>query len=296
MAVTLRIFHRTVYRYDRPVTFGPHRMMVRPRDGHDLWVLDASLLIVPTADLHWRFDTFGNSIALATFSDPSEILVIENNLLIERYPREAAAFPPDHRPTPFPFTYDSDDQIDLSPLMALQNPQDLPVLQQWLDSVFGYRPSEALAFLRTLSDAINRSFAYSWRDQLGTQSAAATIESGQGTCRDLAFLFMEAARSFGFAARFVTGYLHDPAGGEGLTGGGATHAWAEIFIPSEGWVEFDPTNCIVGGGALIKVAATRTPSQASPITGSFKGGGAKFLDMDVSVTVAEEPPQTDSDR
>lgn len=290
MAATLRIAHRTEYRYDRPVRFGPHRLMVRPRDGHDLWVLDASLLITPRAKLRWHFDTFGNCIAQATFSEPAETLLIQSELLIRRYPIGPRLLSIDRDRTPYPFTYSADDRVDLAPLIALQHPEELPVLKEWLDTAFQARPTEALAFLRALADAINASFDYTRRDELGTQSAATTIAKGRGTCRDLAFLFMEAARSFGFATLFVTGYLHDPLRGEsGVVGGGATHAWADVFIPGEGWVEFDPTNRIVGGGALIRIAGTRTPAQASPISGTFVGTDAIFLGMDVDVVVTEVP-------
>jgi transglutaminase-like putative cysteine protease len=103
---------------------------------------------------------------------------------------------------------------------------------------------------------------------------------------------MEAARQFGFAARFVTGYLYDPAedgggGDDALAGGGASHAWAETFVPGAGWIECDPTNSIVAGGNLIRVATTRTPAQAQPVRGTFKGDGAACLGMDVTVTVRE---------
>ncbi|NND20675.1 MAG: transglutaminase family protein, partial [Silicimonas sp.] len=129
---------------------------------------------------------------------------------------------------------------------------------------------------------------YSSREEMGTQSAAETITKGLGTCRDFAFLFMEAARKFGFAARFVTGYLNDSAGGpDAPVGGGATHAWADVFVPGEGWIEFDPTNRITAGSALIRVATTRKPSQASPISGSFDGAGAVCLGLSVSVDVRE---------
>ncbi len=134
---------------------------------------------------------------------------------------------------------------------------------------------------------------YARREAEGVQSPAETIRLGSGTCRDFALLFMEAARRLGFAARFVTGYLHDegsePDGGEDMTGGGATHAWADVFVPGAGWVEFDPTNRIAASRNLIRVATTRTPSQALPVSGTFEhdGGGQLHLEVTVSVTRVE---------
>jgi transglutaminase-like putative cysteine protease len=99
---------------------------------------------------------------------------------------------------------------------------------------------------------------------------------------------MEAARSLGFAARFVTGYLYDPAAdGEvsGFRGAGATHAWLQIFLPLSGWVEYDPTNGLVGGRNLIRVGVARDPSQAIPLAGTYGGTAADSLGMEVEVKV-----------
>jgi transglutaminase-like putative cysteine protease len=99
---------------------------------------------------------------------------------------------------------------------------------------------------------------------------------------------MEAVRSLGLAARFVSGYLCNrlPAGGGSeLVGGGETHAWVQVYLPGAGWVEFDPTNGLVGGNDLIRVAVTRDPSQALPLSGTFAGAPGDFLGMSVAVEV-----------
>lgn len=284
----LRILHRTEYAYDRPVILNPHHLMLRPRDGHDLWVDDAFLTIRPRARLRWYFDTFGNSIAEATFAEATDRLVIESELLLRRYVTDFASRQAGSHVCRYPFVYSDDDARDLGPYLGLQHPGDLGVLDQWLDAHFVDRPGGAFLFLESLSHVIHRSLGYSGREEMGTQTAAQTIAKGQGTCRDFAFLFMEATRRFGFAARFVTGYLNDAAGGPDTpVGGGATHAWADVFVPGEGWIEFDPTNRIIAGSALIRVATTRTPAQASPISGSFEGARAVCLGLTVSVDVRE---------
>ena len=150
-------------------------------------------------------------------------------------------------------------------------------------------PTDTLALLADLNTGIRTAFTYNARDQEGTQTPLETIDRRSGTCRDYAFLMMEAARSLGFGARFVTGYLYDPkldTGGDvGTLGAGATHAWCEIYLPGAGWVEYDPTNAIIGGEALIRVAVTRDPAQASPIAGSYDGEPGDYLGMNVEVTV-----------
>jgi transglutaminase-like putative cysteine protease len=117
-----------------------------------------------------------------------------------------------------------------------------------------------------------------------------TLESKAGSCRDFALLFIEAARSLGFGARFVTGYLYDPAldGGDAVQGAGATHAWADVYLPGAGWVEYDPTNGVIAGENLIRVAVTRDASQAVPVAGSFDGEASDYLGMQVEVVVTAE--------
>ncbi len=293
MSRILRILHRTEYEYDRKIILNPHQLMLRPRDGHDLWVDDAFLRIRPHATLRWYFDTFGNSIAEATFDSAADRLVIESELLLRRYVTDFVSRSDGPHVCPYPFIYSQDDARDLQPYLGLQNPQDAEVLDRWLDAHFVDRSGSAFLLLRRLSHMLHRNIGYSGREEMGTQSAADTIAKGLGTCRDFAFLFMEATRRFGFAARFVTGYLNDAGTGpDAPVGGGATHAWADVFVPGEGWIEFDPTNRITAGSALIRVATTRTPEQASPISGSFEGAGAECLGLTVSVDVREADSET----
>ncbi|MCG6858486.1 MAG: transglutaminase family protein [Salaquimonas sp.] len=284
----LSISHTTRYRYDRPVRLGPHRLLLRPRDGHDLRVLKSSLRISPPARLHWHFDTFGNSVAHALFADPSDHLEVQSNLLIKQYERMPPLLHPDWPKASMPPDYDEDEQIDLAPFLAMEFPQEAAGLQAWLDAVFQDRPDATVVFLKALSAAIHNAFAYSRREERGTQSALTTIHRKMGSCRDFAFLFMESARLCGFAARFVTGYLHYDRGEvDDFVGGGSTHAWADVYVPEEGWIQFDPTNLIDDSTALVRVAVTRTPLQATPISGTYERGDSSFLGMDVSVNVRE---------
>ena len=101
---------------------------------------------------------------------------------------------------------------------------------------------------------------------------------------------IEALRSLGLAARFVSGYLYVPSrDGPKHVGGGSTHAWCQVYLPGAGWVEFDPTNAIIGNRDLIRVAVARDPSQAVPLSGTYIGAAGNFRDMTVEVTVSAEP-------
>jgi transglutaminase-like putative cysteine protease len=138
--------------------------------------------------------------------------------------------------------------------------------------------------LIAMTKAVQASFVYQRRTEEGTQSPVETLEKASGTCRDFALFMMEAARSLGFAARFVTGYLYDTS----ARGGDETHAWVQIYLPGAGWVEFDPTNGIAGGTNLIRVAVTRDPSQAVPLAGSFTGAPGDYLGMTVDVAITPD--------
>lgn len=295
---TLRVHHRTRYRYERPVSFGVHRLMLRPRDGHDMRILDSTLTLSPPADVRWKFDTFGNSVALATFRDMGAELVVQSDILLRRYTFDMPLVDLALGAVPYPLSYGADELIDLAPLLRLECENEKGAITDWLRTVMPTPPDGSLATLHRLNEVIHGGFNYRRREEIGVQSPLQTLTTGSGTCRDFAFLFMEAARQLGFAARFVTGYLYDPAvdiqngGGKALLGGGATHAWAETFVPGAGWIEFDPTNRIVADRKLIRVATTRTPAQAQPVQGGYESVGEPFLGMDVTVTVTESAAET----
>jgi transglutaminase-like putative cysteine protease len=160
----------------------------------------------------------------------------------------------------------------------------------WAHQFVPQKGIDTLQLLSAMNATIRRDFAYATRETEGTQSPLETLESRSGTCRDFALLLIEAVRCLGFGARFVTGYLYDPmldgADGDSVQGAGATHAWADIYLPGAGWVEYDPTNGLIAGENLIRVAVARDPSQAVPVTGSFVGDAASYLGMEVEVTVS----------
>ena len=263
--------------------------MIRPRGGHDMRILDSSLTVSPRADVHWAFDTFGNSVALLSFHDAADELVIASELLLRHYGLDEPLARIQRYASAYPVQYNAGELVDLGPYLIADQPRDHEVLTAWIAQVLPQLPDSSLQVLDALGAAVHRAFRYARREEEGVQAPTETIMLGTGTCRDFALLFMEAARSLGFAARFVTGYLHDEDtgidAGEDMAGGGATHAWADVFVPGAGWVEFDPTNRIIASRNLIRVATTRTPSQALPISGTFVHDGGELLGLEVSVNV-----------
>ena len=286
----LTVHHATTYRYREAVSFGEHRLMLRPRDSHDLRLLRSQLTLSPPGVVRWHYDVFGNSVAVASFSAPAEELKIASTLLLERYALERPVFPIAPEAETYPFVYSTSDRTDLGRLLEQHYPDPKGVVAAWAQQFVVQKGIDTIELLATMNAAIKRDFAYASRDTEGTQSPIETLESGGGSCRDFALLLIEAVRCLGFGARFVTGYLYDPIldGGQGdaVQGAGATHAWADIYLPGAGWVEYDPTNGLVAGENLIRVAVTRDPSQAIPVEGSFIGDPASFVAMDVQVTVS----------
>ena len=287
----LNVRHTTVYRYRRPVALGDHRLMLRPRDSHDLRLLQTNLTLSPPATLRWIHDVFGNSIAIASFAEPATELRIESSLQLETYAVEQPAFQIAAEAVSYPFIYSADDRIDLGRLLERQYPDPADRLGSWARGFVRSNPTDTSALLADLNGGVKAWIAYQSRDAEGTQTPIETLNRGLGSCRDLAVLLIEAARSLGFGARVVTGYLYSPAidGEAGAAiGAGSTHAWADIYVPGSGWVAYDPTNGTIDGSNLIRVAVTRDIHQAVPIAGSFVGPPDAYLGMTVDVAVNAE--------
>jgi transglutaminase-like putative cysteine protease len=287
--------HLTTYSYRRKVHFGEHRLMFRPRDSYDQRLLTASLITTPEpADITWVHDVFGNCVANVTFARPAAELRIETNIRLEHTPDIALDLKIDEQAKHYPFTYDPLEVPDLERLIERQYPDAADHVGHWARQFVKVgHPTDTGHLLMTMCYSIRESFVYQRRQSRGTQLPIETLELRSGTCRDFALLMMEAARSLGMAARFVSGYIFVPDRDGSITlGGGSTHAWCQIYLPGAGWVEFDPTNGIVGSRDLIRVAVARDPRQAIPLSGSYDGAARDYLDMSVQVNVIrEEPPE-----
>jgi transglutaminase-like putative cysteine protease len=286
----LNVRHITDYRYGRPVVLGDHRLMLRPRDSHDLRLIKTNLSFSPPASVRWMHDVFGNSVAIASFSESAAELRIESDLVLETFAAERPPFEITPDALRYPFVYSADDRIDLGRMLERQYPDPHDRLGRWARGFVRSNPTDTSALLADLNTGVAAQISYQSRESEGTQTPVETLNRGWGTCRDLAVLLIEAARSLGFGARVVTGYLYRAsADGPGAIGAGTTHAWADIYVPGSGWITYDPTNGTIGGMDLIRVAVTRDISQAVPISGSFVGTADSYLGMTVNVTVASEP-------
>jgi transglutaminase-like putative cysteine protease len=286
----LTVRHVTTYRYRKPVRFGEHRMMLRPRDSYDQRLIEVSLDVNPEPEsLHWVHDVFGNCVAIARFSGAAEELRFDSTIRLDHSPTNALDFELEDYARIYPFTYPADESPDLLRLVERLYLDPDRVVDRWARQFQRDEgPTATLDLLGTMTRAISNRFKYLRREEPGTQDPVATLQMGTGSCRDFALLMMEALRSLGLAARFVSGYLYVPAKDGGRIGGGATHAWLEVYLPGAGWMEFDPTNGIIGNRDLIRVAVVRDPRQAVPLSGTWTGDPSDLIGMDVEVGVTSD--------
>ena len=290
----LTVRHSTIYRYTEPVGLGEHRMMFRPRASHDLRLIRTHLAITPRpAELRWLHDPFDNSVAVATFEGETRELRFESAVTLEHFETPIPEYPLEEYARMYPFRYSDEDFPNLTRALAHHYPAESVAgwALQFLDAA---DKTDTMKVLRAMTHGIREQFEYARRVEKGVQTPQKTLATKTGSCRDFAVLMIEAVRSLGIAARFVSGYIFAPGGsdttvaeGAAVVGGGATHAWMQAYLPGAGWIDFDPTNSIVGNRNLIRVAVAWAPEHVLPLWGTYDGPAEAFLSMDVTVSVTE---------
>jgi len=281
----IRIQHRTTYHYAEPVRLGSHRVMVRPREGHDLHIESSILTIRPAHTVHWMRDVNGNSIALVDFTERANELMIYSELVLQHYDSDPLDFRVEPYAVHYPFVYDPWTLPELTAFTHIVFPADAERVRQWLGEF--WQPGklvETVSLLKKLNRHIAETFKYMRRDASGVQRPAQTLETNSGSCRDFATLFIEACRSWGLAARFASGYMLCEAT---EAGNASTHAWAEVYLPGAGWKGFDPTSGTMAGSQHVVVAVSRHPEAATPIAGSFIGVPTVFRGIEVDVKLEQ---------
>ncbi|MGR9108506.1 MAG: transglutaminase family protein [Gammaproteobacteria bacterium] len=283
----IEIIHATRYDYDEAVQFLTHKLHVRPREGHDIRIESSRLNISPAYTIRWERDIYSNSIALVEFVDKGQTLEIASDVVVQHYQEQPLQFAVDDSALYYPFHYNPLEQIDLIPYQMAVFPHDCAIIQEWVREI--WKPGKLIE-TSILLDLLNRfivsNFKYQMREEPGVQSPRRTIESGTGSCRDFAALFIEACRVFGFASRFVSGYLLSPPDDpEKDAEHSATHAWSEVYLPGSGWRGFDSTSGLPAAGDHIAVAHHRHPEAIPPVSGSFIGKRGSSPQMSVAVDV-----------
>jgi transglutaminase-like putative cysteine protease len=286
----IQITHTTVYHYRSAVSLNPHRLMLRPRESRELQLMSHTLKVSPDTTITWENDVWSNAIATASFHGKTDALRIESNVELNLTGSPWPIFNIAATALNFPFFYSNDERADLGTLAVQQYLDPMGRLQKWARSFVRGTVPDTLELLKAISHGVAEAMQYEVRESEGTQTPIESLDRGKGSCRDFAILFAEAVRSLDIGARIVSGYLYDPKStATGSSGSGSTHAWAEVYVPGAGWINFDPTNRSIGGFNLIPVAVARDIRLLMPVSGSFVGASDAFEGMEVEVQVSELP-------
>jgi transglutaminase-like putative cysteine protease len=289
--VRITVDHLTEYQYERPVSFGEHSLYLRPRESHTIHVDSFDLESTPEGRLRWVRDCFNNVVAVVNLgTGESDRLSFRCRMRFEVAEENPFDFILETRALEFPFAYDEREKSALAPYLAPEESARWPILD-WARQSLGdpSKPRETITLLTDLNLAIHRRIAYERRDEEGTQSAKETLERGQGSCRDLAELFVATSRQLGLAARFVSGYLYEPVRPDGTAASnvaaGSMHAWAEVYLPGAGWRGFDPTNGLLADHHFLPAAVASVPDWVSPIQGRYFHSESVGSQMRVSLRI-----------
>jgi transglutaminase-like putative cysteine protease len=280
--------HVTTYHYKRPVAFGEHRMMLRPRDDEHQKVLESELEIRPEpSGLSWTRDVFGNHVTTARFENRASELRFESTIRLDHTPAGFGEADIEEFARTYPFAYGADERAGLVRFVAPLS--TCPALDHWAASFL--RPdgsADTRDLLVDMTQTIHRTFKHVPRHDKGIQDPVQTLVLMSGSCRDFAMLMIAALRSLRLGARFVSGYLHLADDSVSLVTGGNTHAWVQVYVPGPGWVDFDPSSGRVGNQDLVRVAVVQEPREAIPLQGTWVGAASDHLAMKVAVKVLAE--------
>ena len=296
MAIHVALRHRTSYAFDRLVSLSPHVIRLRPAPHCRTPILSYSLTIEPKKHfINWQQDPHGNYLARAVFPDQTRELVVDVELVAEMSVLNPFDFFVEPSAQTFPFVYEPGLAKELAPF--LEQLPATPRLQAFVASI-DRRKQRTVDFLVALNGRLAREVQYIIRLEPGVQTPEQTLSLASGSCRDSAWLLVQALRHRGLAARFVSGYLiqlkADIASLDGPSGAAADftdlHAWAEVYVPGAGWIGLDPTSGLLAGEGHIPLAATPDPQSAAPVSGAVDKCEVVF-GHEMSVTRIYESPR-----
>jgi len=265
--------HRTCYRYSDPVHLGLHRLRLTPRGGAGRLLLHE--LAVDPAPVARRdgVDAYGNRVTELDFAGAAGQLIIDSRFEFVTPPGPAPALPvlPPLPWAPLP---------GMTPYLGTPVEAEVAGFARRLQAESGTDPAALLTRLnRALFERTDRRI----RPEGAAHSARITLDTGSGACRDLTVLFMDACRSLGLPARFVSGYQ---AHAETPDGKRHLHAWPEVFLPGAGWRGYDPTHGQPVAGGHVALCAAPDQAGTMPVEGGFWGDGVtSTLDYALEIEV-----------
>ncbi|HNX05801.1 MAG TPA: transglutaminase family protein, partial [Opitutales bacterium] len=297
MAIKAALFHRTSYRYERPVALSAHVIRLRPAPHCRTPIESYSLRITPAEHfINWQQDPHGNYLARIVFPEKVREFTVEVDLVAEMTVINPFDFFLDTEADNFPFSYDAALKNDLAPYLDVSEAVG-PCFEAYLKTFEGIK-KQTVQYLVGVNNSLQKDIRYLIRLEPGVQSPEETLSKKSGSCRDSAWLMVNLLRRLGLAARFASGYLiqlrPDQKSLDGPSGAEHDftdlHAWAEVFLPGAGWVGLDPTSGLFAGEGHIPLACAPHPTSAAPITGSAEVVKTDF-GFDMKVTRVAEAPR-----
>jgi transglutaminase-like putative cysteine protease len=282
------IRHITRFRYDTPVRESVMELRMQPRSEGPQALRSFQIATNPRAQLYAYTDHLGNAVYHFNVLRQHSELRIETKSVVEmtnarEQPLLADSLEWD-RYNALNLTAEQFDLLESSKFAHMSG-----ALSSFMDKHGLKTPQgDALSALRNLNNAIHDSFAY----ESGVTEVHSPIDdalsAGRGVCQDFAHIMIAIARSWGVPARYVSGYLYHH-GKSDRSADDATHAWMEAWLPSMGWIGFDPTNDILASERHIRVAVGRDYADVPPTRGTYKGGAQSELAISVSVEPTQAP-------
>ncbi|MGJ8655755.1 MAG: transglutaminase family protein [Akkermansiaceae bacterium] len=281
----IHLIHETVYSYSAQVNFTPHRMVLRPREGHDIRLNTMNLTISPKAEVRWHRDMLDNSIAIVNVLEAATELKIVSEFTVSVPPEKT-----DQEPiyVPYPSMQAGIEQMVSVPYLQYIYPPEVSLLRKWFTrSGLAPKPGQKAAIFDDMAILIHRVIKYTRREAIGVQSPAETLKLESGSCRDMAVLMIETSRALGYPARFVSGYMES---GNSKVGRGSTHAWAEIYLADHGWTGYDPSIGKRVSSGHIAVGVSHHPRGVMPVSGGFSGLSGTSTSLKVGISTKRLPP------
>lgn len=297
MSIRVAINHHTKYSYDRPIKVFPQVFRLKPAPHTRTPIVSYSLRIQPENHfINWQQDPFGNYNARVVFQDLVKDMIVDVDIVADLVTFNPFDFFLEEYAEKIPFEYDEQLKKELTPYLEIK--EQGPLLMSLKEEVTQYLGENTVNFLVNLNRHVTNHINYVIRLEPGIQTCEETLGKALGSCRDSGWVLVQLLRSFGLAARFVSGYLvqlkPDETVVDGPNGPEADftdlHAWAEVFIPGAGWIGLDATSGLLAGEGHIPLACTPDPVSAAAVSG-FTEPTTSTMEYANSVTRVKELPR-----